>query len=129
MAKDGARSEEATGRGACGCAEGREVQIRPWGFARADLLTVNFRWPGGGVVRADGIEPSKPLWKSGVLPLNYARRGKQGADRRQGRGRGQAGFVMDVVITRADAGMDDVRWKGGKAFLGAGQNSHFFYWR
>jgi len=36
---------------------------------------------------------------------------------------------MDVVITRADAGMDDVRWKGGKAFLGAGQNSHFFYWR
>ncbi len=26
-----------------------------------------------GMVRADGIEPTRPLWKSGVLPLNYAR--------------------------------------------------------
>jgi hypothetical protein len=25
------------------------------------------------MVRADGIEPSTPAWKAGVLPLNYAR--------------------------------------------------------
>ena len=24
--------------------------------------------------RLDGIEPTTPLWKSGVLPLNYSRR-------------------------------------------------------
>ena len=23
--------------------------------------------------RADGIEPTRPAWKAGVLPLNYAR--------------------------------------------------------
>src|SRR5262245_36103371 len=28
------------------------------------------------MVRADGIEPSSPVWKTGVLPLNYARGGK-----------------------------------------------------
>gem|GEM_PF-1737246 len=25
------------------------------------------------LVRVDGIEPTRPLWKSGVLPLNYTR--------------------------------------------------------
>lgn len=25
------------------------------------------------MVRADGIEPTRPAWKAGVLPLNYAR--------------------------------------------------------
>jgi hypothetical protein len=25
------------------------------------------------MVRADGIEPTTPAWKAGVLPLNYAR--------------------------------------------------------
>ena len=25
------------------------------------------------MVRAEGIEPSTPAWKAGVLPLNYAR--------------------------------------------------------
>src|SRR5687768_10761003 len=25
------------------------------------------------LVRADGIEPTRPAWKAGVLPLNYAR--------------------------------------------------------
>lgn len=24
--------------------------------------------------RVDGIEPTRPLWKSGVLPLNYTRK-------------------------------------------------------
>ena len=28
---------------------------------------------GGELVRADGIEPTRPAWKAGVLPLNYAR--------------------------------------------------------
>jgi hypothetical protein len=28
------------------------------------------------VVRAEGIEPSTPAWKAGVLPLNYARAGR-----------------------------------------------------
>ncbi len=26
-----------------------------------------------GLERVDGIEPTIPLWKSGVLPLNYTR--------------------------------------------------------
>lgn len=26
------------------------------------------------MVRADGIEPTTPAWKAGVLPLNYARK-------------------------------------------------------
>lgn len=34
-------------------------------------------WEGRGsgieMVRAEGIEPSQPAWKAGVLPLNYAR--------------------------------------------------------
>ena len=28
------------------------------------------------MVRAEGIEPSQPAWKAGVLPLNYARGGQ-----------------------------------------------------
>jgi hypothetical protein len=28
------------------------------------------------VERVDGIEPTIPLWKRGVLPLNYTRGGK-----------------------------------------------------
>gem|GEM_PF-5170047 len=35
------------------------------------------RLPAYGIsaklVRADGIEPTSPVWKTGVLPLNYAR--------------------------------------------------------
>lgn len=32
----------------------------------------------GQMVRAVGIEPTTPAWKAGVLPLNYARRGRGG---------------------------------------------------
>ena len=28
------------------------------------------------MVRADGIEPTRPAWKAGVLPLNYARKAR-----------------------------------------------------
>jgi hypothetical protein len=31
-----------------------------------------------GMVRADGIEPTRPAWKAGVLPLNYAREAQGG---------------------------------------------------
>ena len=30
------------------------------------------------MVRADGIEPTRPAWKAGVLPLNYAREAQTG---------------------------------------------------
>jgi hypothetical protein len=33
-----------------------------------------------GVVRADGIEPTRPAWKAGVLPLNYAREAQERTD-------------------------------------------------
>src|SRR5688572_24934082 len=32
------------------------------------------------LVRADGIEPTRPAWKAGVLPLNYARVAAQRGD-------------------------------------------------
>src|SRR5215216_926776 len=32
------------------------------------------------LVRADGIEPTRPAWKAGVLPLNYARVAQEDED-------------------------------------------------
>jgi hypothetical protein len=32
------------------------------------------RNPPKSVVRVDGIEPTTPAWKAGVLPLNYTRK-------------------------------------------------------
>lgn len=40
-------------------------------MALEDNMTTRER--GAELVRADGIEPTRPAWKAGVLPLNYAR--------------------------------------------------------
>ena len=39
-----------------------------------------FAWLRRSMVRADGIEPTRPAWKAGVLPLNYARLAQDGRD-------------------------------------------------
>gem|GEM_PF-3583429 len=39
------------------------------------------RW---SLVRVDGIEPTQPAWKAGVLPLNYTRDGRKWTDKNLG---------------------------------------------
>lgn len=57
--------------------------------------------------RVDGIEPTIPLWKSGVLPLNYTRE-----VRRQLRARGGGGSSLrSAAMVRAGATGADVARK------------------
>ena len=69
-------------------------------------------WPIPKVERADGIEPTRPAWKAGVLPLNYARVAQEEEIRCCGvavklatliyRCRGSAGlYVSHRVFTRS----------------------------
>ena len=56
----------------------------PWGIRTLDLLLrrqllypaelkVHKKSPKFGVKRVMGIEPTRPAWKAGILPLNYTR--------------------------------------------------------
>ena len=51
------------------CRVGRFPRGKGFGFS-ANLQSRVRQAP---LVRADGIEPTRPAWKAGVLPLNYAR--------------------------------------------------------
>src|SRR5215217_6168228 len=49
----------------------------PEGSTRPKFFGANF--VRSKLVRADGIEPTRPAWKAGVLPLNYAREMQEGS--------------------------------------------------
>ena len=55
----------------------RELSFRPSRRSKNPHLTGSMRVDF--LVRADGIEPTRPAWKAGVLPLNYARRAPTGS--------------------------------------------------
>ena len=38
------------------------------------------QWERLKMVRVDGIEPTQPAWKAGVLPLNYTRKWIEGTN-------------------------------------------------
>jgi hypothetical protein len=62
------------------------------------------------MVRADGIEPSTPAWKAGVLPLNYARlRKKQNKTEVGAFGQGESSRVVGYLQCLADLLMKDFR--------------------
>ena len=58
--------------------------------------------------RVDGIEPTIPLWKSGVLPLNYTRR-----DVGELRGRGRVVKLPFGVGRARTRGIGVVLYAGG----------------
>jgi hypothetical protein len=51
------------------CRVGRSPRGKGFGFS----ASLQSRVREAPLVRADGIEPTRPAWKAGVLPLNYAR--------------------------------------------------------
>ena len=66
------------------CSRYEKQRNVPWGIRTLDLLLrrqllyptelkVHKKSPLNGVKRVMGIEPTRPAWKAGILPLNYTR--------------------------------------------------------
>ena len=52
------------------CLEGScSIQLSYWRLSQAPLALC----PSSGLERVMGIEPTRPAWKAGILPLNYTR--------------------------------------------------------
>ena len=52
------------------CLEGScSIQLSYWRLSQAPLALCPF----SGLERVMGIEPTRPAWKAGILPLNYTR--------------------------------------------------------
>ncbi len=54
------------------------------------------------MVRVDGIEPTTPAWKAGVLPLNYTRKVRNHAHPHSASASSKE-FILRVNLRRADA--------------------------
>src|SRR5580693_2164959 len=74
------------------CKKARGSCVKPWSALVEKSLT-------GGMERAKGIEPSCAVWKTAVLPLNYARNSRRNHRGRRFKGQSIAdwGLLIDVM--------------------------------